>query len=226
MRGQRRRLHAVGQHGLFELRIRTHLLEELGRLASRIWPSSCAGSGSAPPNPIIRCDLKCNTSLSSAPRSLGRATVTTVAGVNFRQLVDYARAQPGVVALAPDTDPKQLQARLFGRDGVSDEVATCFRSRYDKATWDRVDQAYRDALELMRGGRFEAARWKGGVGRARQGMERRDEHPGSAKRKAKVPSDTGSNRVPGEWLPAQSHPRHEGARHARSALRRALVSVP
>jgi tetratricopeptide (TPR) repeat protein len=85
---------------------------------------------------------------------------SVAAGVNFVQLMNRARSLPGVVAIAPDSDPSQLQARLFARDQVSDDVTACFRERYDKATWDRTDAPYREALELMKAGRFEAARWK------------------------------------------------------------------
>ena len=82
------------------------------------------------------------------------------AGVNFAQLVQRARVLPGVVVALPEVDPVNLQARMFARQQVSDEVLERFRSLYGKAAWDANETPYREAVELQQSGQFEAARWK------------------------------------------------------------------
>jgi tetratricopeptide (TPR) repeat protein len=85
---------------------------------------------------------------------------SVAAGVNFSQLVEGARKVPGVMVAAPTTDPASIQARMFARAQVSDEVVVAFRRLYDKESWDAIEAPYREALALQESGQYEAARWK------------------------------------------------------------------
>ena len=85
---------------------------------------------------------------------------SVAAGVNFSQLVEWARAVPGVIVGVPDADPTSLHARMFARDQAPAEVIEHFRTLYDRQAWDRIEGCYLEALKLSQTGHHEAARWK------------------------------------------------------------------
>jgi Flp pilus assembly protein TadD len=85
---------------------------------------------------------------------------SVASGVNLEQLAAAGRALPGVMFVAPESDPTTLQARMFAREETSGEVVKRFRALYDRTAWEAIEAPYREAIELQQAGRFEAARWK------------------------------------------------------------------
>jgi tetratricopeptide (TPR) repeat protein len=82
------------------------------------------------------------------------------AGVNFSQLVAFARARTDCEVGVPPEDPTELQARCFARQGVPTEIIQLFETIYSKETAERIEAPYRAALERAQSGQFEAARGK------------------------------------------------------------------
>jgi tetratricopeptide (TPR) repeat protein len=85
---------------------------------------------------------------------------SVAAGVNFPQLLAYARSRTDCLVGVPPEDPVSLQARLFARDRAAAEVVQLFQSLYGKEAAEQAEAPYREAHELASSGRHEAARWK------------------------------------------------------------------
>jgi Flp pilus assembly protein TadD len=81
-------------------------------------------------------------------------------GVNFAQLTSHARNRSDSLVGCPASDPESLQARLVARDQVSLRVIERFEEMYSRDAWERLRAPYVEAVELVRQGRYEAARWK------------------------------------------------------------------
>jgi tetratricopeptide (TPR) repeat protein len=86
---------------------------------------------------------------------------TVAAGVNFDQLVAFARARPDCQVGIPPEDPTTLGARCFARGGAPTEIIQLFEALYSKEAEERIDAPHRAALALVvREKNYEAARWK------------------------------------------------------------------
>jgi Tfp pilus assembly protein PilF len=80
------------------------------------------------------------------------------AGVNFGQLVAFARARPDCQVGVPPEDAPLLQARCFARGGVPTEVIQLFETMYSKEAADRIEAPLRAAQEQIKSDRYDAAR--------------------------------------------------------------------
>jgi tetratricopeptide (TPR) repeat protein len=100
-------------------------------------------------------DLECPR---SGPIEFQTYGSSVAAGVNFGQLVAFARARPDCQVGVPPEDPTALQARCFARGGAPTEIVRLFETVYSKEATDRIEAPHRAARELVQQGHYEAAR--------------------------------------------------------------------
>ena len=108
---------------------------------------------------FVVMDYNCD-SPRSEPIEFQTFASSVAAGVNFAQLVAFAKAHPDCQVGVPPEDPTTLQARCFARGGAPAEIIERFETAYSKEADDRLQTPYRDACQLARDNEYEAARWK------------------------------------------------------------------
>jgi tetratricopeptide (TPR) repeat protein len=96
----------------------------------------------------------------SSPIEFQTYGASVAAGVNFGQLVAFARARPDCQVGVPPEDAPALQARCFARGGVPAEVIQLFETVYSREAAERRNVPLRAAEENAREQRYEAARAK------------------------------------------------------------------
>jgi Tfp pilus assembly protein PilF len=112
-----------------------------------------------PDGHFIGVDYSCDA-VQAEPLEFQVFGASIAAPVNFSQLIAHAQARPDCIVGVPTEDPTSLQARLFARAEAPPEVTELFPLLYCREAAERSAAPLQEALSLVQGGRYEAARWK------------------------------------------------------------------
>lgn len=80
-------------------------------------------------------------------------------GLNFEALGRVFGTEAESQVIAPDSDTDHLLSRMIAH-APAQQAIDVFRTRYSRATWDRLTKPLHEAQKLVSEGQIEAARWQ------------------------------------------------------------------